>query len=96
MSPTREQQYFHLIEQLIRCENGKEPDVLDANFELIDADFINTLMKVATMMSHENNPDGAKFLIYLARQLAQQLQLYPQVQNPQPTTDKPSTINEGV
>lgn len=37
------------------------------------------MMQVATVMAHENNPDGAKFLIHVARQLAVQLGLYSQV-----------------
>ncbi len=78
ISPERQKEYYYLIDQLIRCPNGQEPDVLDAHLELLDAGFVNTLMQVATMMTHENNPDGAKFLIFIARQLAQQLGLYPQ------------------
>jgi hypothetical protein len=79
MTQTRKDQYFALIDQLIRCPNGQEPDVLTANSELLDADFIQSLMQVATMMAHENNPDGAKFLIYIARQLSKELGLYPEV-----------------
>ncbi|GBF79044.1 hypothetical protein [Aphanothece sacrum] len=81
MTQTRKDQYFALIDQLIRCPNGQEPDVLTANSELLDADFIQSLMQVATMMAHENNPDGAKFLIYIARQLSKELGLYPEVAN---------------
>jgi hypothetical protein len=74
----RQAQYLNLIEQLMRCPNGQEPEVLDNNLDLIDEGLIKILMQVATMMAHENNPDGAKFLIFIARQLSIQLGLYPQ------------------
>ncbi|MEA5508183.1 hypothetical protein VB715_00245 [Crocosphaera sp. UHCC 0190] len=78
MTQPRQEQYFNLIDELMRCPNGSEPDVLNSNTELLDAGFIKSLMQVATMMAHENNPDGAKFLIHVARQLAKELGLYPE------------------
>ncbi|MDJ0658139.1 MAG: hypothetical protein QNJ42_01470 [Crocosphaera sp.] len=78
MAPSRQEQYFNLIDQLMRCPNGEEPKVLTANSELLDQGFIESLVQVSTMMAHENNPDGAKFLIHVARQLAKELGLYPE------------------
>ncbi|ACK70529.1 conserved hypothetical protein [Gloeothece citriformis PCC 7424] len=78
MSPQRQEQYYNLIDELLRCANGEEPDVLNANAELIDTGLVQALVQVGTMMAHENNPDGAKFLFHVARELAQQLGLYPQ------------------
>lgn len=78
MTPQRQEQYFNLIDELLRCPNGGEPELLSANAELIDSDLIKTLVQVGTMMAHENNPDGAKFLFHVARELAQQIGLYPQ------------------
>lgn len=75
----RQEQYFQLIDRLLRCPNGKEPEVLDASADLIDENFIRTVMQVATMMAHENNQEGAQFLIFVARQLAKQLGLYPEL-----------------
>jgi len=75
----RTEEYLNLIHQLFRCENGKEPEVLDAHIELIDAGLVSTMMQVATTMAHQDNPDGAKFLIFVARELSKQLGLYPQV-----------------
>lgn len=75
----RQEEYFQLIERLLRCPNGKEPEVLDASADLIDEDFIKTVMQVATVMAHENNQEGSKFLIFIARQLAKQLGLYPEL-----------------
>ncbi len=77
MTNFRQEQYFELIDNLLRCPNGKEPEILDDNLELIDEGLIKSMMQVATYFAHENNPDGAKFLIHIARQLAHQLGLYP-------------------
>jgi hypothetical protein len=75
----RQEEYFKLIDRLLRCPNGKEPEVLDASADLIDENLIKTIMQVATIMAHENNQEGSKFLIFLARQLARQLGLYPEL-----------------
>ena len=75
----RQQEYFQLIDRLLRCPNGKEPEVLDASADLIDENLIKTIMQVATMMAHENNQDASKFLIFIARQLSKQLGLYPEL-----------------
>lgn len=75
----RQEEYFKLIDRLLRCPNGKEPEVLDASADLIDENLIKTIMQVATIMAHENNQEGSKFLIFLARQLARELGLYPEL-----------------
>jgi hypothetical protein len=79
MSNHRQTQYFNLIDQLLQCPSGEEPQVLDGQPDLLDAGLVKTLMQVAMMMAHQDNQDGAKFLIYVARQLSQELGLYPQV-----------------
>jgi hypothetical protein len=75
----RQERYYNLIDQLLKCPNGQEPEVLDRQPDLLDAGLIKTLMQVATMMAHQDNQDAAKFLIYVARQLSKELGLYPQV-----------------
>jgi hypothetical protein len=80
MSQERQNQYFTLIEQLLSCPNGNEPDVLDAHAHLIDADLVKTMMQVATFLAHQDNQDGAKFLVHTARELAKQMGLYPQTE----------------
>ncbi|NJK52965.1 MAG: hypothetical protein HC936_09300 [Leptolyngbyaceae cyanobacterium SU_3_3] len=79
MPEQRQEQYFNLIDQLLKCPSGQEPEVLDSQPELLDAGLIKTLMQVATMMAHQDNQDSAKFLIHVARQLSKELGLYPQV-----------------
>jgi hypothetical protein len=80
-SEERQNQYYSLIEQLLKCENGKEPDIIEANAELVDADFIKSIMQVATSFAHNGNEEGAKFLIHIAKELSKQLGFYPEVAN---------------
>ena len=60
MNEERQEQYFELIDKLVNCPNGKEPDVLDENIELVDAGFISALMEVGQAQIHHGNQDGAK------------------------------------
>lgn len=82
----RTEQYLDLISKLLQCPNGKEPEVLDEHLDLIDQGFVSMLMQVATNFAHENNPEGAKFLIFIARELSKQLGLYPDT----PTEEAPA------
>ncbi len=75
----RQEEYYKLIDRLLRCPNGKEPEVLEASADLIDENLIRTIIQVATIMAHENNQEGSKFLIFIARQLARELGLYPEL-----------------
>ncbi|MDY6896888.1 MAG: hypothetical protein SWZ49_02275 [Cyanobacteriota bacterium] len=80
-SEERQNQYYSLIEQLLKCPNGKEPELIEANSELIDAEFIKSTMQVATSFAHNGNEEGAKFLIHVAKELSKQLGFYPEVTN---------------
>ena len=77
MEEQRTEQYYELIDKLVRCPNGKEPEVLDENIELVDAGFVTVLMQVGQAQIHQGNQDGAKFLFHVARELAKQLGYYP-------------------
>lgn len=81
MTEERQAQYFDLIDKLLQCPNGQEPEILEAHSELIDANFVEAMVKVATIFAHEGNQDGAHFLFYVARELAKQLGLYPDFTN---------------
>ncbi|MGD1913038.1 MAG: hypothetical protein ACFB2X_19985 [Rivularia sp. (in: cyanobacteria)] len=80
-SEERQNQYYSLIDQLLKCPNGKEPELIEANTELLDAELIKLMMQVATAFAHNGNEDGAKFLIHVARELSKQLGFYPEVIN---------------
>lgn len=75
----RQQLYFNLIDKLLSCPNGHEPEVLQDDPELIDAGLVQTIMEVGTMFAHQGNQEGAEFLFFIARELAKELGLYPEV-----------------
>ncbi|KPQ34335.1 MAG: hypothetical protein HLUCCA11_15560 [Phormidesmis priestleyi Ana] len=73
----RESLYFALIDRLLNCPNGEEPTVLNSEPELLDAGFVQALMQTASYFAHQDNPESAKFLVFIARELAQQLGMRP-------------------
>ncbi|MCG6135371.1 MAG: hypothetical protein MET45_12010 [Nostoc sp. LLA-1] len=85
MTEERQTQYFDLIDQLLKCPNGQEPEILEAQPELIDAGFVETMLQVASTFAHQGNQDGAQFLFFVARELAKQLGLYPEAPNSEVT-----------
>jgi len=78
-TPTRQDRYFALIDQLLTCPSGEEPQVLNAEPDLLDAEFVRALMQVASHFAHHDNADAARCLIFIARELSVQLGLYPAV-----------------
>nr|AFM92555.1 hypothetical protein [Acaryochloris sp. HICR111A] len=76
----RQDRYLELIDRLLACPNGEEPEILNTSPDLLDAGLVQALMQTATYFAHHDNPDAAKFLIFIARELTQQLGLYPQDQ----------------
>ena len=79
MTDERQTQYFNLIDELLQCPNGQEPEVLEAKPELIDSGLVQSMLQVATMFADQGNQDGAQFLFFVAKQLAKELGLYPEV-----------------
>ncbi len=45
MNEQRLQAYFQLIQNLLDCPSGEEPEILAANRELLDADFVQVWEK---------------------------------------------------
>lgn len=84
----RQEEYYELIDRLLHCPNGKEPEVLDSRSDLLDQDFIKTLIQVATAMAHDDNQEASQFLMFIARELSKQLGFYPDFATPS------SAINE--
>jgi hypothetical protein len=80
-SPEEMEDYFGLIDKLLACPNGQEPQILRENQALIDTDFIKAALKVATIFAHEGNQEGAEFLVHIARELSKELGYYPDVEN---------------
>ena len=48
MNEQRGQAYVNLIEQLLACTEGEEPNILQANQELIDPEFLQMMENYAT------------------------------------------------
>lgn len=40
MSEDRQTLYMELIDQLLHCPNGQEPEILDAHIDLVDAGLV--------------------------------------------------------
>lgn len=74
----RQELYLNLIDQLLKCPNGEEPQLLDQHLDLLDADLVGTMAQVASYFAHHDNPDAARFLLHIARELSKQLGLYPE------------------
>ena len=51
--------YLELIQALLWCPNGEENDILNANRELVDADFVQVIKVEATKMAAEGNSNAA-------------------------------------
>jgi hypothetical protein len=82
MAEQRHELYMNLIDELLHCPNGQEPQVLDGHLDLVDEGLVQTMSQVAAYFAHHDNPEAAQFLIHVARELAKQLGLYPDVSAP--------------
>jgi len=71
MDENRAQAYLDLIQQLLDCPNGEEPQILQANSELLDGEFLQTCEQVATMLAEQGEENPARFLRNLASQLGE-------------------------
>ncbi|MBP5972291.1 CHAT domain-containing protein [Brasilonema sp. CT11] len=89
MNEQRQQDYFNLIQLLLSCPNGEEPEILSANQELVDVGFLQTLEAVADMFSLEQDENTANWLRNLAMQLGEAL-------NPDTKVDLQSLSEEEI
>ncbi|MBE9124111.1 hypothetical protein IQ269_25750 [Tychonema sp. LEGE 07199] len=77
MNPERQEAYLNLIERVLTCPNGQEPEVLSSCSDLIDAGFVQMLIQISASMAGEGDRDTANFLVQLARLLGKSLGLSP-------------------
>ncbi|MCC3405158.1 MAG: tetratricopeptide repeat protein [Microcoleus sp. PH2017_10_PVI_O_A] len=68
---TRAQVYLQLINTLLNCHNGDEPQILQNNSELLDRGFLETCKSVAAKLTEQGGENGANFLRNLASHLGQ-------------------------
>ncbi len=71
MDENRAQAYANLIQQLLSCTNGEEPQILQANSELLDAEFLMVCQVIAENLAEEGQENAADFLRNLASQLGE-------------------------
>ncbi len=73
MNEERIQAYRNLIQALLSCPNGEEPQILQANSELLDAGFVQVCEAVAAGLAEEGKQNEAGFLRSVASQLGELL-----------------------
>jgi len=71
----RQEAYLHLIVDLLQCPRGREPKILMAHRNLIDAGLVKMMGMVAIRLADEGDRQSANFLINLANYMAEELGL---------------------
>ncbi len=75
MNEQRTQTYLNLINQLLSCNNGDKPRIVQENQELLDEGLVQIMVAVAQQLEEAGNENKAQFLMNIAKQLAQALGL---------------------
>ncbi|MBD2602651.1 MULTISPECIES: CHAT domain-containing protein [Microcystis] len=73
MNEQRAQAYVNLIEQLLTSADGEEPNILQANQELIDPEFLQVMENYATWLEQQGNHNPVAWLRNMAQQLGRYL-----------------------
>jgi DNA-binding SARP family transcriptional activator len=74
MDEARLQAYIDLIEQLFDCADAEElNNILQANQELIDSQFLQVIESYATSLEQQGNNNAEAWLRNMAQQLAEAL-----------------------
>ncbi|MFM6059350.1 MAG: hypothetical protein ACKPBT_14555, partial [Microcystis aeruginosa] len=71
MNEQRAQAYVNLIEQLLTCADGEALNILQANQELIDPEFLQVMKNYATWLEEQGNNNPVAWLRNMAQQLGQ-------------------------
>ena len=72
-TPPPQDAYYTLIDELLHCPSGSEPEVLAQKPELLNAQLVQTMLQVAATMAHNNQQQPSQFLVFIARKLAENL-----------------------
>jgi CHAT domain-containing protein len=89
MNEQRLQAYQQLIQQLLSCPHGEEAAILQANRELLDVGFLQMVVEVAGTFTQQGEENTANWLLALASQLSEELDI-PLEENT-PETETPLT-----
>ncbi|MBD3559863.1 tetratricopeptide repeat protein, partial [Planktothrix sp. FACHB-1355] len=73
MNEERIQAYVNLIQELLNCPSGEEPEILQANSDLLDLGFLQVCEGVAGQLAEAGNENAVDFLRNLASQLGEWL-----------------------
>ncbi|WP_041229573.1 hypothetical protein [Rippkaea orientalis] len=73
MDEARIQAYVSLIEQLLSCPDGEEPNILQANEALIDNGLLQVMESYANSLEEQGSNNNAAWLRTIAQQLGQYL-----------------------
>jgi CHAT domain-containing protein/DUF2075 family protein len=65
----RDSAYLQLINALLSCPNGDEPQILSANSEFLDLGFMQACEAVAASLAEQGDENGANFLRNLASEV---------------------------
>jgi CHAT domain-containing protein len=72
MNEERRQDYLNLIDALLKCLSEEEVvQVLRANWNWVDAEFLQIVTQVAELLEERGGADAAEFLIHVTHQLSE-------------------------
>ncbi len=60
----RQEAYLNLIHQLLTCPDGQEPEVLEANQDLMDDGLVETIKSTVEILTQQGDKKTAEFLQY--------------------------------
>jgi CHAT domain-containing protein/tetratricopeptide (TPR) repeat protein len=75
MNPPSSQAQLALIQQLLTCLDGQEPELLAANITLVNKDLIEMMQQIAENLPQQDGNKDARWLLNLARKLENFLNL---------------------
>jgi CHAT domain-containing protein len=76
MNEQRTQAYLNLINQLLSCNDGDEPRIVQENRELLDEGLVQVMVALAQQYENAGRENEAQWLIYIAQQLAEDLEIW--------------------
>ncbi|MEG5140870.1 MULTISPECIES: CHAT domain-containing protein [unclassified Microcoleus] len=93
MNEKRLEAYLNLINTLLSCPSGEEEQILNANSELVDAGFVEAIVKVVEQLEERGDRNAANFLIDIACQLAEELEMSSSIPTSSPCPNPESQLN---
>ncbi|MBD2018206.1 CHAT domain-containing protein [Microcoleus sp. FACHB-53] len=93
MDEERRKAYLNLINALLNCPTGEEPQILNANQDLLDAGLLQAMAQVAEFLEKRGDRNAADFLINVARQLAKALTLSSSTPSSSPLPNSDSQLD---